>query len=215
MTTPLAKFTFDLDLGRRQERNSIVTETAMAAMLAEARREGYNQGLTEGERSATAQAARQLAASAEDLANRAAAIASAVDEAKKHTLAESITLAASVARKLAGGLIDRQPAAEIELLITECLSTIGSVSHLVIRCHPELADAVRDLASARMHTSGFAGRLVVMGDPEIAPGDARIEWADGGIVRDVTKLSAEIDARIAEYFAAHGIDAPTPEETQP
>lgn len=215
MTAPLAKFTFDLDLGRRQERNSVVTETAMATMLAEARREGLNQGLIEGERSATAQAARQLAASAEDLANRAAAIASAVDEAKKHTLAESITLAVSVARKLAGGLIDRQPASEIELLITECLSTIGSVSHLVIRCHPELADAVRDLASVRMQTSGFAGRLVVMGDPEIVPGDARIEWADGGIVRDVNKLSAEIDARIAEYFAAHGIDAPIPEEIQP
>jgi flagellar assembly protein FliH len=215
MNAPLAKFTFDLDLGRRQERNSVVTETAMATMLAEARREGYNQGMIEGERSATAQAARQLAASAEDLANRAAAIAAAVDEAKKHTVAESITLAVSVARKLAGGLIDQQPAAEIELLITECLSTIGSVSHLVIRCHPELADAVRDLASARMQTSGFAGRLVVMGDPEIVPGDARIEWADGGIVRDVNKLSAEIDARIAEYFAAHGIDAPTPEETQP
>ena len=44
---------------------------------------------------------------------------------------------------------------------------------------------VRDLAAARMQTSGFAGRLVVMGDPEIVPGDARIEWADGGIVRDV------------------------------
>ncbi len=215
MSAPLAKFTFDLDLGRRQERNSVVTETAMATMLAEARREGYNQGMIEGERSATAQAARQLAASAEDLANRAAAIASAVDEAKKHTVADSITLAVSVARKLAGGLIDRQPAAEIELLITECLSTIGSVSHLVIRCHPELADAVRDLAAARMQTSGFAGRLVVMGDPEIVPGDARIEWADGGIVRDVNKLSAEIDTRIAEYFAAHGIDAPTPEEIQP
>lgn len=215
MSAPLAKFTFDLDLGRRQERNSVVTETAMATLLAEARREGYNQGMIEGERSATAQAARQLAASAEDLANRAAAIAAAVDEAKKHTVADSITLAVSVARKLAGGLIDRQPAAEIELLITECLSTIGSVSHLVIRCHPELADAVRDLAAARMQTSGFAGRLVVMGDPEIVPGDARIEWADGGIVRDVNKLSAEIDARIAEYFAAHGIDAPTPEEIQP
>jgi flagellar assembly protein FliH len=215
MTAPLAKFTFDLDLGRRQERNSVVTETAMATMLAEARREGHNQGMIEGERSASAQAARQLAASAEDLANRAAALVSAVDETRKHTVAESITLAVSVARKLAGGLVDQQPAAEIELLITECLSTIGSVSHLVIRCHPELADAVRDLATARMQTSGFAGRLVVMGDPEIVPGDARIEWADGGVVRDVQKISAEIDKRIAEYFAAHGIDAPTPEETQP
>ena len=33
MSAAPAKFTFDLDLGRRQERNSLVTETAMAALL--------------------------------------------------------------------------------------------------------------------------------------------------------------------------------------
>ena len=31
---------------------------------------------------------------------------------------------------------------------------------------------------------GFEGRLVVLAEPEIAPGDCRIEWADGGVVRD-------------------------------
>ena len=215
MSAQPAKFTFDLDLGRRQERNSLVTETAMAAMLQEARREGFAQGLAEGERSTAAQAARQLAASAEDLANRVSAMAASVDDAKKQTIAEAVGLAMSVARKLAGGLIARQPAAEIETLVVECLATLNRVPHLVIRCEPSLADAVRDLATARMQTSGFTGRLVVLGDPDIAVGDARIEWADGGVVRDIHKLSAEIDARVAEYFAARGIVEPTPEETQP
>ena len=215
MSAQPAKFTFDLDLGRRQERNSLVTETAMAAMLQEARREGFAQGLAEGERSTAAQAARQLAASAEDLANRVSAMAASVDDAKKQAIAEAVGLAMSVARKLAGGLIARQPAAEIETLVVECLATLNGVPHLVIRCEPSLADAVRDLATARMQTSGFTGRLVVLGDPDIAVGDARIEWADGGVVRDIHKLSAEIDARVAEYFAARGIVEPTPEETQP
>jgi flagellar assembly protein FliH len=90
------------------------------------------------------------------------------------------------------------------------------VPHLVIRCDPALAEAVRDLATARMTTSGFTGRLVVLGDPDIAVGDARIEWADGGVVRDIRKLSAEIDARITEYFAARGIrqDGGQDEETE-
>lgn len=215
MSAQPAKFTFDLDLGRRQERNSLVTETAMAAMLQEARREGFAQGLAEGERSTAAQAARQLAASAEDLANRVSAMAASVDDAKKQTIGEAVGLAMSVARKLAGGLIARQPAVEIETLVAECLATLNGVPHLVIRCEPSLADAVRDLATARMQTSGFTGRLVVLGDPDIAVGDARIEWTDGGVVRDIHKLSAEIDARVAEYFAARGIVEPTPEETQP
>lgn len=205
MSAAPAKFTFDLDLGRRQERNSLVTETAMAALIEEARREGREAGLAEGERTAVARAAKAEAAAAEALAVRVAAMAAGMDDAKKQTIAEAIELSLSIARKLAGGLIARQPTAEIEQLVAECMATLDGVPHLVIRCDPALADAVRDIATSRMTTSGFTGRLVVLGDPEIAIGDARIEWADGGVVRDIRKLSTEIDARIADYFAARGI----------
>ena len=41
---------------------------------------------------------------------------------------------------------------------------------------------------------GFEGRLVIMGEPEIAPVDARLEWADGGVVRE----GAAIGAALAE-----------------
>jgi len=205
MSAAPAKFTFDLDLGRRQERNSLVTETAMAALIEEARREGREAGLAEGERTAVARAAKAEAAAAEALAVRVAAMAAGMDDARRQTMAEAIELSLSIARKLAGGLIARQPTVEIEQLVAECMATLDGVPHLVIRCDPALADAVRDIATSRMTTSGFTGRLVVLGDPDIAVGDARIEWADGGVVRDIRKLSAEIDARIADYFAARGI----------
>ena len=71
---------------------------------------------------------------------------------------------------------------------------------------PILADRVRDIATSKMTHSGFTGRLVVLGDPDIAIGDARLEWADGGVVRDIRQLSADIDASITEYFAARGIN---------
>lgn len=205
MSAAPAKFTFDLDLGRRQERNSVVTETAMALLLEEARREGREAGLAEGERTAIANAAKAETAAAEALAARVAAMAASIDNSRKQTIADGVQLALSIARKLAGGLIAREPAAEIEALVTECMATLDGVPHLVIRCDPTLAESVRDIATSKMTTSGFTGRLVVLGDPEIAIGDARLEWADGGVVRDVRKLSAEIDARIAEYFAARGI----------
>lgn len=205
MSATPAKFTFDLDLGRRQERNSLVTETAMASLLEEARREGREAGLAEGERTTVAKAAKAEAAAAESLAVRVAAMAASMDDARKQTIAEGVELSLSIARKLAGGLIAREPTVEIEQLVAECMATLDGVPHLVIRCDPALADSVRDIATSKMTTSGFTGRLVVLGDPDIAIGDARIEWADGGVVRDIRKLSAEIDARIAQYFAARGI----------
>ena len=48
----------------------------------------------------------------------------------------------------------------------------------------------------------------------MALGDARLEWADGGVARDIHKLGLEIDARIAEYFAARGIAATGAQEIE-
>ena len=59
-----------------------------------------------------------------------------------------------------------------------------------------------DRASAMIASSGYAGRLVVMGDPEIRIGDGRLEWVDGGLVRDIAEISRQIDRQIATYLAA-------------
>lgn len=211
------RFTFDLDLGHREERNSVVTETAMSTMLADARTAGFAEGFAAGEQSVSAKAGKQLTQAAVALADHVASMAANLDDARNETMADAVALAASIARKLAGALMASQPTAEIEALVVDCLASLDGVPHLVIRCHTELADQVREIAQSRMTTSGFTGRLVVMGDPEIAPGDARIEWADGGVVRDMASLSDEIDARIAAFLAARGIitvGAERPEETE-
>lgn len=204
MTAAPAKFRFDLDLGHRQERNSVLTESALASIVTNARAEGYRDGLAEGERNAVVKAAERLAAAAEHLADHAAALNAALDDHRRQTLAEAADLAAAIGKKLASSLVAAQPTAEIEALIAECLASLDAVPHLVIRCAPELAEAVREIATARIATSGFTGRLVVLGDPDQATGDARLEWVDGGIARDRAALEAEIDRRVASYVAAHG-----------
>lgn len=212
MSAQPVRFTFDVDMGTRSgERRSTLSDSALAERLAEARREGHAAGFAEGQRTAIVQAEQQIAAAAEALADKVVAMAGTIDEARKQAVAEAVGLSLSIARKLAGRMIAAQPTAEIEALIAECLQSLEGVPHLVIRCEPMLADRVRDIATSRISHSGFTGRLVVLGDPEIAIGDARLEWADGGIVRDIRQLSASIDAAIAEYFAARGIN--TAEET--
>ena len=210
-----AKFTFDLDLGRREER-SAVPEAAVATMLADARTAGYAEGFAAGEQSVSAKAAKQMIQAAVALADQVAAMALSLDDTRNETLADAVALSASIARKLATALLAAQPTAEIEALIVECLASLDGVPHLVIRCNPELADSVREIAQARIAASGFSGRLVVMGDPEIALGDGRIEWVDGGLVRDMAGLSDQIDSRIAAFLAARGINAGAgrPEETE-
>jgi len=205
MAAQPVRFTFDIDMGRANERKSSLSDNALAELLAEARREAHAAGLAEGERTAIARAEKQVATSAEALAGKVAAMAATIDDARKQSVAEAVNLALSIARKLAGRMIAAQPTAEIEGLIADCLQSLEGVPHLVIRCEPMLSDRVRDIATAKMTHSGFTGRLVVLGDPDIAIGDARLEWADGGVVRDIRQLSSDIDASITEYFAARGI----------
>jgi flagellar assembly protein FliH len=202
MTATPAKFRFDLDLGHRQERNAVLTETAMTALVNTARAEGYQDGLAEGQKAAAAKAAERLAQAAERLADHTAALNAALDDSRRATLAEAVDLAATIGKKLASAMLAEDPTSEIEALIVECLASLDNVPHLVIRCAPDLADAVREIAQARIAMSGFTGRLVVLGDPDQASGDAKLEWVDGGISRDRSAIEADIDSRIAAYLAA-------------
>jgi len=201
-----ARFTFDLDLGKRPRPSAppepTVPERLVAELVAQAREEAYAEGRAAGEKSATAVAAQTLAAAAGTLATQSAEMADALDEASARVRREAVELAASIGRKLALHLLARYPTVELDALIAECMQSLEGVPHLVVRCHPTIADGIRDIATAHMQTSGFTGRLVVMGDPDIRLGDGRLEWVDGGLVRDIGAIAKDIDLKISAYLAA-------------
>ena len=201
-----ARFTFDLDLGKRTTPSAppepTMPERLVAQLLAQAREEAYAEGLAAGERNATAVAAQTLAAAAGTLATQSAEMAAALDDATAQSRREAVELAASIGRKLALHLLARYPTVELDALIGECMQSLSGVPHLVVRCHPSIADGIRDIATAHMQTSGFAGRLVVMGDPDLRLGDGRLEWVDGGLVRDIGAIAKDIDLKISAYLAA-------------
>ena len=59
------------------------------------------------------------------------------------------------------------------------------------------AKSIDDIARAH----GFPG-LVVLGEPSVAVGDCRIEWADGGINRDAGLADGAIGEAVARYISA-------------
>jgi flagellar assembly protein FliH len=208
MASP-ARFTFDLNLEHRPGRVPpppppvpSIPEDVVAQLVANARQEGFAEGMRVGEGNAAAMASQTTAAAAATLATQTAQLMASLEAAQHEHHAQAVDLALSVGRKLALHLVARFPLSELEALVKECLPSLNGVPHLVIRCHPDLADAIRDAATAQMSHAGFAGRLVVMGDPEIRLGDGRLEWVDGGLVRDIAETSREIDRQIATYLAA-------------
>ena len=99
-----------------------------------------------------------------------------------------------IARKVAGEALDAQPLAGIGEAARNALQHLRGVPHLVVRVHESLVEEAETLVKRLARERGFEGRLVVLGDPDTLPGDARIEWADGGVVRE----RARIEAAVAE-----------------
>ena len=224
MTQP-AKFTFDLDLAKSTRTSKLMEQRDIDLLISQAKEQGYAEGLAAGQTSIESQTNQQIAAAAEQVAAQGQQFLTALDNAQAHHLTTATTLAASAGKKLATHLMDKFPLDEIDALLKDCLSTLGKTAHLVVRCNDQLSDRVKPIAEQYAHQAGYEGRLIIMGEPDIAPGDCRIEWSDGGLARQLNNLIEEIDQKVAQYVQLKGpneqpvelpaeLEAETPEAEQ-
>jgi len=201
--TQAQKFGFDEDFGN-DRRGGVSRRAADAERLKAAELEGFQLGRLDGRREAEAEAAMRLAQAMESVAGTAAGILSQLDAETRRFEREAADLAIAFARKLAGDLLARQPLAPLQEAAAECFRELAGVAHVAVRvplAHVEdCKTSLEDLAER----SGYAGRLVVLGEDGMAEGDFRLEWADGGVLRD----RAGVEGLIGEAIARHcnGID---------
>lgn len=206
-----AKFNFDLDLSKSTQDSQLIENRELQQMLDHARAEGHAAGHAEGEQSAQTLALQQLVLATQNLADKASTFNQAMDQAQNEHLATAAQLGATVGKKLAAQLVAAQPTSEIEALLADCLSTLSRVGHVAIRCNEELSAQIKDIAEEHAANSGFEGRLIILGEPDIPPGDCRIEWSDGGLVREFDTITTQIEAKVEQYVMAKTGRAPHPE----
>jgi len=212
MTQP-QKFNFDLDLAAVTRKTKLMEESDIELLISQAKEAGYNEGYAEGIASIQSQTAQQIAAAAETVAGQSNAFLETLDNAQQFHMVQASKLATSVGHKLAAQLVSLDPTAEIENLIKDCLSSIGASAHLVIRCGQDVSDAIKPIAENFARQSGYDGRLIIMGEPDIAPGDCRIEWSDGGIARNMDHLVEQVEKKISQ-FADLKLPTATPVELE-
>jgi flagellar assembly protein FliH len=115
---------------------------------------------------------------------------------------EAVDVAVAVARKLCSTLIAAEPLSEIIGLVKDCFSHLVATPHLVVRINEALYDAAHERIERLAKQSGFEGRLVILAEPEIATGDCKIEWADGGVVLEREAIEAKINELVGRYIAS-------------
>lgn len=159
------------------------------------------EGFRAGREAAATDSATRLAAAVEKLGALLPGLEASLAGHTARMQGAAAQIGYMLARKLARRLIDREPEEEIVTLLSAALGELQQAPHLVVRVNEALADSlseqIRPLAEAR----GFQGRLIVMGEPDVAPGDVRVEWADGGIVRCQADIEDALQ-EIVDRFAA-------------
>lgn len=182
-------FLFETDF-RRPRPSADALRAAEAAAHAEAA--ALARGLQEGRVQAEAQVQGRLADAMTRLSLAAAGLLAQADAREAEREAQAVEIAVLVARKVAGDALDAAPLAGIGEAARAALQHLRGVPHLVVRVHESLVEAAEALVRRLARERGYEGRLVVLGDPETALGDARIEWADGGVVRERARIEAAV-----------------------
>jgi flagellar assembly protein FliH len=211
-----AKFLFDMDFSapdKTRERPATPAEIAQKIAAAEAR--AYRDGYDAAQREAKAESDRRAALALEEIGLALQGIATRFSGIENRMETEAVDVAVAVARKLCSELIAGEPLGEIMGLVRDCFSHLVSTPHLVVRINDSLYEAARERIERLAKQSGFEGRLVILAEPEIANGDCRIEWADGGVVLERAAIEAKISELVGRYMASRGDDGTTTIRNEP
>ncbi|MCB1473051.1 MAG: flagellar assembly protein FliH [Rhodobiaceae bacterium] len=164
-----------------------------------ARQEGFTAGEAAGRAAALARIEHQLANACDRLFDTLPGLIAAADGHRRIAEDAAIDVGVQMARKLARALVARYPLVEVVDLFRQAVDEVRAVPHVVLRVHESLTEPLSERIAKLARETGVEGRVIVMGDPDIVPGDARLEWADGGMVRDTAELEARVEDAVKRF----------------
>lgn len=182
------------------------SEAEMQGACDMARRQGEEAGAARGRAEAIAAFDKQVAAALTAINQQVAAIAKAT-ASEADAAGKSVDLALAMVRKLYPALAGRDGIAEIEAILTQCLSSLKLEPRLVAYVNATQLDALQARLAELTSASGFEGRVVLIADEKMAESDCRVEWADGGVERDSGQIWRAIEETLTRYLAVDDREA--------
>jgi len=213
----IRKFTFDNDFDRPAKpaaaKPEVVaeplppppptfSEQEMADAVAAARKAGLAEGIAQGRAETAADTERRIANGLGAIGNHLGSIDKQVRAVADGLTQNTVELSVAIARQLFPALLKRDGTAEIEALLVECLQVLRTEPAFTIRVPAEQADVLSERVQSVAASRGYEGRLTVLGDEALKLGDCRIEWAQGGMIRDREQIWSAIESAIEQALAS-------------
>ena len=205
---------FDADQIARAEAEAKAKEeeppepTFTLLQIDEARKQGYEEGVLSGREEATSGIENSIGQTLERIAQQLPAIIQAQSTANEQMMANAAEIAVTVMRKLMPTLLERHGAAEIDALLSNCVSNLIDQPKIRIRVAADRVEAVEERFESLVAASGFDGRFLVEPDEAMQPTDCCIDWPGGGIEKRSDEVWAQIDTALARFLAQYDQDDP-------
>ncbi|MDD4616247.1 MAG: FliH/SctL family protein [Alphaproteobacteria bacterium] len=178
---------------RVQERKAVLLKPEQFdALKRENYDAGFEAGKTAGKEEQLARQTDALDRVAQNVGELIGNIAVFAEEQEEQTR----QLALAVVKKILPAFVEKSGTGEIEKLIGDAFREMAREPRLVVRISDAEFDGLNEKIQAIAAERAFSGKLVVLASSEVASGDCRIEWADGGIERNTPAAMAEIEQTI-------------------
>lgn len=166
----------------------------------EARSEGVAQGLAQarGERAEAMLAATDaLHAALDDLSGQWV-------EINERVMREAAEATLCAAELIAGRALKQQPGRAIDEALGRALKQVARGTALLIRVHPDSLEDVEQLVAERRAGERRVLDISIVEDADIAPHDAHIGWAEGGLIVDAAARRAAVARELAGLIVDGG-----------
>jgi len=198
-TAPVRKFMFDQSFDdativhRAAERKPVLMKPEQLDQL---KKEGYDVGFEAGKSAGRDEQAKHLAAVLAKVDQNVTTLIKSFVALSHEQEHQTRQLVLAITKKILPAFIARGGIQEIETLLSDTIRDMAREPRLVVRVHEGEFDAVNERVQAIVTQRAYPGKAIVLADAEVAAGDCRIEWADGGVERNTEATMNTIEQTI-------------------
>ena len=156
--------------------------------------EAHDQGFAAGHAvAAEEELARQsgMLATLEEQMTRVLQNMALIQESQNNEIRMVVT---TIMAKILPGFVARNGTDEITAMLNTVIGEMMHEPRLVVRLHEMQFDSIKAKIDEIIAKKAYAGKVIVLADTEIAQGDCRVEWADGGIERNAATTTESINS---------------------
>ncbi len=216
---PHKPFMFDesFDLASLKAKEEKAAQMFSESELTATRESAYQQGLVEGRAAAAKESSEhqaRLLQHVEQLMKRFADDVWKIYGQQKQAASE---VALTIVRKLLPEYVKKFGTQEMLSSIEASVAEMIHEPRLVLRVPDAQFEFMTKEVNEMATRLGYGGKIVVLADNTLGEHDCRMEWADGGMERNVNLTWSEIERHISRHnpVAAQNLAASLPHESPP